>query len=254
MNKVRFFGTTGDKDLMFHNKLIPGGIYLEIFGKKIIMDPGPGTFNNFNRTYPKMINELDSIILSHVHFDHSTDVNAMIEGMTDGGTKKRGKLITCNLAYEGNSQVIYNYLKSFPQETCLVNENRIIHLDKVKIEAVEHQHGISNYGYKFLYNGSCISVITDTRFFDELIEKYMGSTSTIINVPYYMFPEGKQPKHLCIADVKKILTKLRPQKTILTHFGKSMFESDINLIVKELEKELNLSIIAAEVGKDFELV
>ena len=115
MKKVRFFGTTGDKELMFQNKLVPGaGVYMELEGKKIIMDPGPGTFNNFIREYPKMINHLDAVILSHVHFDHSTDVNAMIEGMTEGGMKKKGKLITLNNAYEGESRVIFNYLKSFP--------------------------------------------------------------------------------------------------------------------------------------------
>ena len=33
---------------------------------------------------------LDAIVLTHKHLDHSGDVNAMIEAMTQGGTKKRG--------------------------------------------------------------------------------------------------------------------------------------------------------------------
>ena len=43
------FGITGDKKLMFNNELTPGsGLFLQIDGKKIIMDPGPGTFCAFN--------------------------------------------------------------------------------------------------------------------------------------------------------------------------------------------------------------
>jgi len=163
--KVRFLGTTGDKELMFQNKLVPGGgVYMELGGKKIIMDPGPGTFNSFIREYPGMISHLDAVILSHVHFDHSTDVNVMIEGMTDGGKQKKGKLITLNCAYEGESRVIYNYLKLFPADTCIVDDMLMTFLGDIRIEAVKHQHGIPNYGYKFflkkfLYfccNGYCV--------------------------------------------------------------------------------------------------
>lgn len=255
VDKVRFFGITGDKKLMFNNELTPGsGLFLQIDGKKIIMDPGPGTFCAFNRLYPNMVKQLDAVILSHVHFDHSTDVNVMIEGMTDGGNKKRGKLITLEFAYEGESKVIYNYLKSFPQETCLVDCSPITMLGAVKVEAIEHQHGIPNYGYKFSYDKTCVSIITDTRYFPELSERYMGSTTMIVNVPYYDFPEGKHPKHLNISDVKDILVKVKPRKVFLTHFGENIFQHDVYGIAASLERELGIEVNVAETGKEFELI
>ena len=182
------------------------------------------------------------------------DINVMIEGMTDGGNKKRGKLITLEFAYEGESKVIYNYLKSFPQETCLVDRSPITMLGTVKVEAIEHQHGIPNYGYKFSYDKTCVSIITDTRYFPELSERYMGSTTMIVNVPYYDFPEGKHPKHLNISDVKDILVKVKPRKVFLTHFGENIFQHDVYGIAASLEKELGIEVNVAETGKEFKLI
>lgn len=255
MKTIRFFGTTGDKDLMFQSKLIPGsGIYMELDGKKIIMDPGPGTFSSFIREYPNTINQLDAVVLSHVHFDHSTDVNAMIEGMTDGGKQQRGKLITLNCAYNGDSRVIQNYLKGFPAETCLVDDAPETALDDIRIVAVQHRHGIPNFGYKFLVGNSCVSVVTDTAYFEDLPKLYRGSTSMVIHVPYNIFPEGKQPKHLCIENVKEMLAQIRPKITILTHFGVNMYEADVYKTANSISEELGLAVLAAETGRDYKLM
>lgn len=255
MNKAIFFGITGDKKLMFDNSLAAGsGLYLELNGNKIIMDPGPGTFNNFNQKYPKEISSLDAVILSHVHFDHSTDINVMIEGMTNGGKLKRGNLITLEHAYNGESRVVYNYLKDFPLNTYLVDEKPVVQMRNLQIEAIEHQHGIPNYGYKFIFENSCVSVVTDTKFFDALLNLYNGSTSMIFNVPYFKFPEGKQPKHLCIENVKDILLNIKPKKAILTHFGENMYKSGILELVDYLKNETNIAVEAAQIGKEHILI
>ena len=137
-------------------------------------------------------------------------------------TKKRGKLITLEFAYEGESKVIYNYLKSF-RKNMLSRSLAYYDVGAVKVEAIEHQHGIPNYGYKFSYDKTCVSIITDTRYFPELSERYMGSTTMIVNVPYYDFPEGKHPKHLNISDVKDILVKVKPRKDFFDSFRREYF-------------------------------
>jgi ribonuclease BN (tRNA processing enzyme) len=254
MDIVKFFGTTGDKDLMFDNRLLPGGLYLEIDNYKIVMDPGPGTFNNFVKAFPGQITELDALILSHVHFDHSTDINVMIEGMTDGGKQKRGMLITSDFAFNGESRVINNYLKSFMKTVWLVNEQPSNELGELLIDTVEHQHGIPNYGFIFSYNRKKISVVTDTRFFDEIVDFYKGSTTMILNVPYESFPIGKSPKHLCIEDAKRIIKQIAPKRVILTHFGESMFNSGIDSVTKKLGEELGVEILAAHSNQEYSLL
>ena len=41
MDRIRFFGTTGSKELLYNNRLAPGGIYMEFGGERIVIDPGP---------------------------------------------------------------------------------------------------------------------------------------------------------------------------------------------------------------------
>lgn len=254
MDKIRFFGTTGSKELMYNNRLAPGGIYMEFGEKKFVIDPGPSTFAKFIQTYPGKIGELDAVILSHVHFDHSTDVNAILEGMIGLKGKKRGVLITSSSAYEGEVKVVHDYLKEMLGEIYLVNKNPVCQVGNVVIIAFEHQHGIENYGFKLKYEKKVISLVTDTRYFEGLEKAYAKSTTMVFNMPYDSAPTGKKMKHLCSADVLKIVQSIQPNRVILTHFGESMYEADPEIVAKRLQEETDIEVLVAKENKEFELV
>lgn len=255
MNIVRFYGLTGDADLMFNNELEAGaGMYFEIEGKKIIMDPGPGTFVKFNHDFPRRILELDALILSHIHFDHSNDINLMIEGMTNEGKCKKGLLITSSTCYSGEKKVIHDYLKSYPERTNLVDIMPTVDLGNIQIKAVEHRHSVRNYGYILTTESSKVSIITDTGYFDGLSAEYEGSTTLIINTPYNHYPKGKTRKHLSLDDVKILLKCINPRKTILTHFGSDIYKAGVSELVNSLSDELGLNIQAASCGTNIELL
>lgn len=254
MDIIRFFGTTGSKELLYDNKLSPGGVYIEISNEKIVFDPGPSTFGKFIQTYPGKIGELDAVILSHVHFDHSTDVNAMLEGMVGLEGRKRGMLITSSHVYEGDYKVIHNYIKGMLGEVCLVDRNSKCKLGEVEIEAFKHEHGIENYGFKMMYKGKVISLITDTKYFDELKKIYAGSTTMVFNMPYDSVPVGKNLKHLCKDDVLSIIESVNPNRVILTHFGQSMYLANPESVAKELQMKTGIEVYAAKENEIFELV
>lgn len=254
MDKIRFFGTTGSKELLYDNRLTPGGIYMELGNKKFVIDPGPSTFGKFIQTYPGKIGELDAIILSHVHFDHSMDVNAMLEGMVGLEGRKRGMLITSTSAYEGAVKVIWDYLKEMLGEICLVDKNPICRVGNIEIDAFEHQHGVENYGFKMKYGEKIISLVTDTRYFKELENVYIGSTTMVFNMPYDSVPIGKKLKHLCSVDVLKILHSIQPDRVILTHFGESMYKADPEIVAERLKKETGIEVLVAKENEEFELV
>lgn len=245
MDFIHFFGTTGDKSLMFSGCLQPGGIFLSLRGNRIVFDPGPGTFCGFVKTYPNSIQLIDAIVLSHVHFDHSNDINVMIEGMTNGGEVKRGSLITSSYCYSGEQRVILDYLKNYISKVFLVDVDENIVIKDIKVKVFKHLHGTPNYGFSFCYDSKKVSIITDTVYFCEICDYYRDSSVLVINVPYYCFPENKKPKHLCISDVKNILDSIKPQKAILTHFGKNIWESGIDKIALQLANETGIPIIAA---------
>lgn len=254
MDTIRFFGTTGSKELLYNNRLATGGIYMEFGDKKFVIDPGPSTFGKFIQAYPGKIGELDAVILSHVHFDHSTDVNAMLEGMVGLEGKKRGVLITSSSAYEGEVKVIYDYLKEMLGEIYLVDKNPVCRVGNIGISAFEHQHGIENYGFKMQCGEKTISLVTDTRYFKGLENAYAGSTTVVFNMPYDSSPAGKRLKHLCSADVLRMMQSIQPSRVILTHFGESMYEAGPEIVAKRLQEETGIEVLAAKENEEFELV
>lgn len=254
MDKIRFFGTTGSKELMYNNRLAPGGIYMEFDEKKFVIDPGPSTFAKFIQTYPGKIGELDVVILSHVHFDHSTDVNAILEGMIGLEGKKRGVLITSSSAYEGEVKVVHDYLKEMLGDIYLVDKNPVCQVGNIDIIAFEHQHGIENYGFKLKCKEKVISFVTDTSYFEELERAYAKSTTMVFNMPYDFAPTGKKLKHLCSADVLKIVQSIQPKRVILTHFGESMYEANPEIVAKRLQGETGIEVLVAKENEEFKLV
>lgn len=251
-NYIHFFGTTGDKALIFSNKRSAGGVYVCIDGVKIILDPGPGTFHEFVKQYPNMISTIDAIVLSHVHFDHSNDFNVFIEGMTNGEDYKRGIVLAPRQALHGEDCIINNYLRSFPERIIEVDPQTEYIVNNTKIKSsIPHRHGTENYGYTFFSENHIITFITDTAYFDGLAESYPRSNILVVNVPYASVPNGKKMKHLSLDSVPHIIKCIRPKKVFLTHFGESMIDADPEECAKALSKEVACDVVAVEDNKKY---
>ena len=93
MNKIKFLGTGGGRFVVSKQLRKSGGIWISLDNTNILIDPGPGSLINSLSSKPKLNpRELDGVILSHRHIDHSNDVNIIIEAMTNGGWDKKEKI------------------------------------------------------------------------------------------------------------------------------------------------------------------
>lgn len=253
-NFIHFFGTTGDKALIFSNKRSTGGVYVCMDGIKAILDPGPGTLNKFVEQYPDMISEIDAVVLSHVHFDHSNDFNVFIEGMTRGGDAKRGVVLAPRQALYGEDRIINNYLRSFPERIYEVEPQTEYSAGDLKIRSsIPHRHGTENYGYTFFTEKHGITFMTDTAYFDGLAEAYTRSDILVVNVPYRRVPVGKKMKHLSMDSLPHIIRCIKPQKVFLTHFGESMDDAGPEKCAKALAEEVQCDVVAVEDNKRYAL-
>lgn len=59
--------------------------------------------------------------------------------------------------------------------------------------------------------------------------------------------------HLCVDEAKKIIKRVKPRLTIMTHFGRFMLAAGPEKIAKELSKELKTKVIAASDGMKVDL-
>lgn len=252
---IKFLGTAGARYVVAKQLRFSAGIFLSLKGKKIILDPGPGTLVRCAASKPKIdAATLDAVILSHVHIDHTNDVNILIDAMTEGGLKRRGVLFAPDECLNGEHAVVLRYLRGFLQEIVTLEEDRRYRLGDLSFStSLDLDHNVATYGLKFDLDGRMISFIVDTRFFPGLIGDFQGSDILVVNVVRLSSYDKlgilrNDIPHLSLDDVKNIISQIKPRKTVLTHFGMTLLNAKPWEMARKMSEETGLEVIAASDG------
>ncbi len=250
-DRVIFLGTAGARFVVSSQIRASGGIWLSLGKTNLYLDPGPGALVKCRSKRKKLDPaDLDGIILSHRHLDHSSDVNIMIEAMTKGGFQKRGKIFAPAQALE-DDPVILRYVRDYLEEVVTLREGGDYQVGEVGFSTpIRHIHrGAETYGVNFNSPSCTISYIADTKFFPQLIEHYRGEL-LIINVVRL---KPSDLDHLCLEDAERIIVEVTPKVAVLTHFGMTMIRAKPWELADELSQKTGLKVIAARDGMTFEL-
>jgi len=246
---ITFLGTAGARIMVANQILASGGLWLNLSGTEILLDPGPGTI--VQATKRKLRAEkLSAIILSHRHLDHSADTNIMVEAMTQGGCKRHGWLFAPADAL-GSEPVIFSYLREYLEGVEVLQEGKSYSVGNVSFTTpVRHIHQVETYGILFRTTKHTFSYIADSRYFDSLCHSY-GGELLIINVVRL---EANHPfDHLSVPDAEHIITELKPKVAILTHFGRTIWQAKPWEIAQRLSEDTGVKVIAARDGMKFDL-
>ena len=242
--------------MMINQFLASGGLWLNLNGTEILIDPGPGCIVQSTKRRLKADN-LSAIILSHRHLDHSADVNIMVEAMTQSGMKRHGYFFAPADAL-GTEPVIFSYLRGYLEGIEVLKEGKSYSVDNISFTTpVRHIHLVETYGLVFRTDKHTFSYIADTSYFDGLCQHY-GSELLIINL---VFLEPRPPtdnplmpaEHLSVPDVEHIIRELKPRVAILTHFGMSVWRAKPWQIAEKLTEQTGVKVIAARDGMKFDL-
>lgn len=252
---IKFLGTAGARYVVLKQLRSSAGAYLNINGQGIILDPGPGTLVRCAASKPKIVGkDINAIILSHTHIDHSTDVNVMIELMTDGGFTKRGVLFAPEEALSGGDAVVLRYVRPFLDRIEVLKPNTDYTLGGLRFRTHgKHHHSTETYGFTFSSAEGPVSFIVDTLFFPELCEWYAGSAVLVINLVRLIPHESEKVMHLTYDDAKTLIGTIRPRLAIITHFGMTMIKAKPWEVASKLSDDTGVEVIAAGDGKTVEL-
>ena len=147
MNKIKFLGTAGARFVVMKQLRSSGGIWLTLNDTNVLIDPGPGSLVRCLSSKP-LLNptELDGIILTHRHLDHSNDINIMIEAMTNGGFNKKGLIFAPQDALK-EDPVILNYIRDHVEKIEIMRQKRTYRLGNISFSTpVKHLHGVETFG------------------------------------------------------------------------------------------------------------
>ncbi|HBE44532.1 MAG TPA: MBL fold hydrolase [Deltaproteobacteria bacterium] len=249
---IKFFGTGGARFVVSKQLRATGGLWFHYKDTNLYIDPGPGALVRIN-TSDEVFNpaHLDGIILTHKHVDHTNDVNVLIEAMTEGGFKKRGILFCPEDAIQ-EDPVVLKFARNYLDGIQFLKEKRYYILKDIPFTVpVRHIHPVETYGIIFDLNPR-IGLLTDTRFFDTLPEHYRVDC-LIVNV-LRLKPVGQQYiiDHLSVQDFIEVVTEVKPEVAIMTHFGMNIIEEGPEMLAERLQKETGIRIIAAYDGMKWE--
>lgn len=243
---IKFLGTAGARFVMIRQLRASGGIWISYKGTNVLVDPGPGSIVRCAKSIPKLDpSKLDGIILTHRHLDHAGDINVMIEAMTEGGFKKRG-VVFCPQDAVNQDSVILAHAMNFAQKLETLEANRSYRVGEFEfMTSMKHIHPVETYGIKFNMNSKSISIISDTKYFEDLVAFYK---TDILIISVVFFEPRPGIDHLSLPDVIQIISKIQPKKAILTHFGMTMLKAKPHVQAEKLSKDLGIDIQAAYDG------
>ncbi len=246
---ITFLGTAGARFVVISQILASGGLWLNLSGTEILVDPGPGCIVQSTKRKLKA-DKLGAIILSHRHLDHSADVNIMIEAMTQGGFKRHGWLFAPADALE-TEPVVFSYLKDYLEGIEVLKEGKSYSIGNISFNTpIRHIHPVETYGMLFRTAEHTFSYIADSRYFDGLCQNY-GGELLIINVVF--LEPGRPIDHLSVPDAEHIIMELKPKVAILTHFGMTMWRAKPWEVAQRLSEQTGVRVIAARDGMRFDL-
>ncbi len=217
------------------------------------IDPGPGAFVNFFKSPYEPWRDLNAVVLSHLHLDHSADVNSIIESATESGKRKGLKLLAPQDALEGANAVVLPYSKKMT-EVYILSEGKTFSVGDISLKVLHRHshHRVEVYSLMFESEGKSVVYIPCGRFEERWLEHLPeGADLYIFNMTFYK----RRPaiEHLCKEDVVRIVNEKKPKRAVITHFSLEVLRNNPQRIALEIERETGTPTTAAEDFLTFEV-
>lgn len=240
MDSLTFLGTGGGRFAVLSQKRYTGGLWLELDGVKLAVDPGPGALVRALQ-FSKDPSKLDAVLVSHNHLDHYNDAEVMLEAMSNGLKNDRGLLIAPEGVLEdvsGYHQKAVTVLTLRPGVEFTVKD-----LTVTALPTFEHANGI---GFRFHTKAGDVVYTGDTGYSKEVAKSYNGSRILVLNV---IFPDQVDAEiHLNTVKASKIIGDVKPELAVIQHFGLKMICSNPDKQAEWIQKETGVETIAARDG------
>jgi ribonuclease BN (tRNA processing enzyme) len=248
-NFIRFLGTAGTRFIMLSQRRSSGGIWFSYGPSRGVIDPGPGSLVRICEASPQLSPiDINTLILTHRHIDHSSDLNALAEGMTLKSREPRGFVLLTRDCFEDGDSILLKYLAPRIKKIAFHEDGTTAEpAQGVTIESVEHSHhGVQCYGLIFRCEHlPSWGLISDTAPLEHFPERYRECELLIINVAL-AYPRYRLD-HMSMTDAESMLAYMHPKMTIITHMGSDLLDMGEQAISSRLSS-CGARIVAARDG------
>ncbi len=199
----------------------------------IHVDPGPGAVVYLNKLGIDMRN-LTAVIVSHNHLDHANDAAVLVEGMTNGGRRKRGAFLGSAYAIEGGDDFVpalSPYHRNMLQVCKAVKPGEETEIGNLHVRFTPTWHDEPTGVGVFFSDGRVrVAYLSDTGYLEELAQEleHFKPHAIIFNL---IFDSEEIVPHTTTGSVVKFLEAYRPSLVFLQHFG-------AKILLKHMEKKI----------------
>lgn len=213
---------------------------LETKKSKIVLDMGCSSLSKIQEFIK--IQDIDAIILSHLHGDHIADFKTFTYMASiykaEGRLKKKIKIFLPD-----KPKKIYDEIKDCDAfEYFVVKDKDFYSFKDVKIDFYELVHPIETYGQRIESDGRALAYTADTKICDNL-NKLIDSADLVIGDACILDKDySENLPHLSVKQLAKACEDSSVKNLILAHLP----DKDNNAIFNEAKNEFKNSFLAKE--------
>jgi len=247
-NFIRFLGTSGTRFIMLSQRRSSGGIWFSYGASRGVIDPGPGSLVRICEASPPLSPvDINTLILTHRHIDHSSDVNALAEGMTLKAREPRGHVLLTHDCFDDGDSVLLKYMTKKIKKISFHVDGALFKPAKgVTVESVTHfHHGVQCYG--LIWRGDGLptwGLISDTAPLAQFPERYRECELLVINVAL-AFPRWRLD-HMSLPDTASLLARMAPKAAVITHMGNDLLDMGPESLSSRLSTDRTVVLAASD--------
>jgi hypothetical protein len=248
-SRVLFLGTAGDVIVTGKQSRASGGIAMELEGLRILLNPGPGAVVRACQ-YQINLREVDVVIATQNTILAANDVNAVVDGMTNGGLDTKGVLLCSSEVIDGigklNPAISSQHKEQIEKIITLKPEQKVA-LNSIEFIPTEVKG--TGVGLKIKTTDATIGYTSVTGYSRQIAEQYDGCDLLIICVPHLT---KKSEDGLNVEDAIKFIQIAKPRMVVVTGFGVKLLEGDLLGSIREMQRQTQIETVAAKEGLIFD--
>jgi len=248
MDRILFLGTAGSRDVVAKQFRCSGGIIIQSGDNTFHIDPGPGSIVRAQQ-FGVNLREVTALLVSHNHSGHVHDVNAVIDAITLAGQDVKSVLLASKSVFEGYAncqKVLSDFNKSQMEKAIALEPLQKVGINDVEVRALRAKHSDPDtLGFGIYAPNFSVAYSSDTKYFREMEDDYKDLDILILNVqdPFNVKGDGLNSE-----DAVKILEKVKPRLTIISHFGLKMLKQDPVAEARDIQNKTDCQVVSAKDG------
>jgi ribonuclease BN (tRNA processing enzyme) len=188
------------------------GYLLEVDGKKILLDCGSGVLQALQKKCK--LDEIDAVILSHLHSDHMSDMLVMRYAMM---FSNKDKLPVYMPSQPETEAWLLSGCEKF--DVIDIESYKFYGIGDIKIYFMEVKHPVLTYATRIEYDGKVIVYSGDTMYDERLINFALDADLFICDAAFSDEEYWPAAPHASAKQAATMASLANVKRLVLTHFS-----------------------------------